>query len=174
MNFYEFLLSFFIIVGRPVIIHTHYLWKRVLYLQLRNLFFLLTFSRFHRCVHVFIRKEKSLSDLGALHIFFFFTQKNMAKKIRFYLIIKSVKFMHRWPIKKNFVVSGKERGKKRTWRTGWRIGDDRSFVYGFFKKSFESRLLILPNMSQVTRFGPRNAGKRLTDFTALLPIIVPL
>lgn len=124
MNFYEFLLSFFIIVGRPVIIHTHYLWKRVLYLQLRNLFFLLTFSRFHRCVHVFIRKEKSLSDLGALHVFFFFvTQKNMAKKIRFYLIIKSVKFMHRWPIKKNFVVSGKERGeKKRTWRIGWRIG----------------------------------------------------
>lgn len=37
----------------------------------------------------------------------------MAKKIRFYLIIKSVKFMHRWPIKKNFVVSGKERGKKK-------------------------------------------------------------
>lgn len=84
----------------------------------------------------------------------------MAKKIRFYLIIKSVKFMHRWPIKKNFVVSGKERGKK---KLGEQVGgldrDDRSFVYGFFKKNFESRLLILPNVSQVTRFGPRNVGK---------------
>lgn len=65
--------------------------------------------------------------------------------------------MHRWPIKKNFVVSGKERGKK---KLGEQVdGLDRSFVYGFFKKNFESRLLILPNMSQVTRFGPRNVGK---------------
>ena len=105
--------------------------------------------------------------------FFFFYAKEHGEKNTFLPNNKIRKIYAPLAHKKEFCCFWKREGKKK--KLGEQVdGLDRSFVYGFFKKNFESRLLILPNMSQVTRFGPRNAGKRLTDFTALLPIIVPL
>ena len=146
MNFYEFLLSFFIIVGRPVIIHTHYLWKRVLYLQLRNLFFLLTFSRFHRCVHVFIRKEKSLSDLGALHVFFFCYAKEHGEKNTFLPNNKIRKIYAPLAHKKEFCCFWKREGKKKNLAnrlTDWTEASYMVFLKKISNRGFLSSLICL-------------------------------